>query len=143
MAACTAPAQEQRVDATDPNSVVAALQAKGYQAQLGSTGGEPSISSGAGGVQFKIFFENCTNSKACTTVAFVTGFTDLEATLDQLNEWNRTSRFAHAYIDRENDPVLRMDVDLDHGGIPRQNFNEYLDIWGSLAPKFLNLLRQR
>ena len=136
-------ATQEMVNARDPASVVAALHAKGYQAQLGTAGGEPSITSGAGGVKFSIFFENCTNGKACSTVAFATGFTDVDSNVDRLNEWNRQNRFARAYIDGEGDPVLRMDVDLDHGGIPRQNFNEYLDIWGSLAPKFLNFLRNR
>jgi hypothetical protein len=133
----------QKVDARNPQSVVAALQAKGYQAQLGMTGGEPAIDSGAGGVKFKIFFENCTDGKDCTTVSFLTGFTDLDTTLDVVNEFNRTSRFAHAYIDKEDDPVLRMDVDLDHGGIPQPNFEEYLAVWSSLTPKFLNFVRRR
>ncbi|HEV2747931.1 MAG TPA: YbjN domain-containing protein [Allosphingosinicella sp.] len=137
-----APAAAQMVSAKDPRTVVAALQAKGYKAELGTAGGEPSIKSGAGGVQFSIFFNNCTNGAACTTVSFVTGFTDIDATLAEINQWNAKNRFAHAYIDAEQDPVLRMDVDLDHQGIPRANFGEYVDIWGSLAPKFLNYLRQ-
>lgn len=126
-----------------PAALVAALQAKGYQAELGTTAGESSIGSGAGGVKFKIFFENCTGGKACTTVTFFTGFTNIDATLVKVNEWNRQNRFAYAYIDKENDPVLRMDVDLDHPGIPRANFGEYLDIWSSLAPKYLTFLRGR
>lgn len=140
---CAGPAAAQMVTAKDPQTLVAALQAKGYKAELGVTAGDPSIKSGAGGVQFTIFFENCTNGKACTTISFVTGFTDIEATLAKVNDWNRQNRFARAYIDAENDPVLKMDVDLDHAGIPRANFTEYLDIWGSLAPKFLNFLRGR
>jgi hypothetical protein len=137
------PAAAQMVSAKDPQTLVAALQAKGYQAQLGSTAGEPSISSGAGGVKFKIFFENCTDGKACTTVTFFTGFTDLESTPAKLNEWNGQNRFTRAYIDKENDPVLAMDVDLDHRGIPQANFGEYLDIWSSLVPKYLTFLRGR
>jgi hypothetical protein len=132
---------KEMVSAKDPQTLVKALQAKGFQAQLTTAGGEPAIKSGAGGTQFTIFFENCTDGKDCTTVTFFTGFTDLEATLDRVNEWNRSSRFAHAYIDKEDDPVLRMDVDLDHDGIPVANFNEYLDVWSSLAPKYANFLR--
>lgn len=136
------PATAQMVSSKDPRTLVAALQAKGYKAELGVAGGDPRIKSGAGGVQFSIFFENCTKGAACTTVSFVTGFTDIDATLAKINEWNAKNRFAHAYIDGDQDPVLRMDVDLDHQGIPRANFGEYVDIWGSLAPKFLTFLRQ-
>ena len=131
------------VSAKDPQTLVAALQAKGYQAELGVTGGDPSIKSGAGGVQFTIFFQNCSGGKNCSTITFATGFTDVDATLAKLNEWNANNRFARAYLDDDKDPVLRMDVDLDHQGLTRPNFNEYLDIWGSLAPKYLNFLRGR
>ena len=142
-AALALPAQAQMVSAKDPQSVVAALQAKGFQAELGTTAGEPSIVSGAGGVKFSIFFENCTDGKACTTVSFVTGFTDVDATLDQVNDWNRKNRFARAYIDAEDDPVLKMDVDLDHQGLTRASFGEYVDIWSALAPKYLAFLREK
>ncbi len=37
--------------------------------------------------------------------------------------------------------MLVMDIDLDHAGIPRANFGEYLDIWSSLAPKYLAFLK--
>jgi hypothetical protein len=135
------PAQAQMVSAKDPKTVVAALQAKGFQAELGTTQGEPSISSGAGGVKFKIFFENCTGGKACTTVTFFTGFTDLDSTHAKLNEWNGKNRFTRAYIDAENDPVLAMDVDLDHRGLARANFGEYLDIWSTAVSKYVTFLR--
>lgn len=131
------------VSAKNPQTLVAALQAKGYQAEVGTAGGEPMISSGAGGVKFKIFFENCTKGTNCTTVTFMTGFTDVDASLARINDWNRQNRFARAYIDAEDDPVLKMDVDLDHQGIARANFGEYLDIWSSLAPKFLAFLREK
>ena len=129
------------VSAKDPQSVVSALQAKGYAAELGETAGDPSIKSGAGGVQFTIFFENCTKGKDCKTIIFATGFTDVDATLAKVNEWNAANRFARAYLDSEQDPVLRMDLDLDNQGLSRQSFNEYIDIWGTLAPKYLNFLR--
>lgn len=141
--ALAAPAGAQMVSAKDPQTVVAALQAKGYKAELGETAGDPHIKSGAGGVQFTIFFQNCSSGRNCTTITFATGFTDIDATLAKLNEWNQGNRFARAYLDSDQDPVLRMDVDLDHQGLSRANFGEYLDIWGSLAPKYLNFLRGR
>lgn len=136
------PAAAQMVSAKDPQTLVAALQAKGYQAQLGATAGEPSIVSGAGGVRFHIFFENCTEGKDCTTVTFMTGFTDIDSSVERMNAWNRQNRFVRAYIDAEGDPVLKMDVDLDHAGIPQANFGEYVDIWATQAPKFLTFLRE-
>lgn len=136
------PAAAQMISAKDPQTLVGALLAKGYQAQLGTTAGEPSIVSGAGGVRFHIFFENCTDGEHCTTVTFMTGFTDIDSDVERMNAWNRQNRFARAYIDAEGDPVLKMDLDLDHAGIPRENFGEYVDIWATQVPKFLAFLRE-
>lgn len=36
-----------------------------------------------------------------------------------INEWNRTKRFSRSYIDREGDPILESDIDLE-GGITEQ-----------------------
>jgi hypothetical protein len=131
------PAQAQMVSAKEPKTVVAALKAKGYGAELLASGSAPSIASSIGGLKFRIYFENCTGGKACTTVTFFTGFTDLDATPAKLNEWNSKNRFARAYIDDEKD------VDLDYKGIPKANFNEYLDIWSSSASKYLDFLREK
>lgn len=32
-----------------------------------------------------------------------------------INEWNRTKRFSRSYIDREGDPILESDIDLEGG----------------------------
>lgn len=135
------PAQAQIVSAKDPKTLVAALKAKGYETELLTTGKAPSIASSAGGLKFRIYFENCTDGKACTTVTFFTGFTDIDSTPEKLNEWNSKNRFARAYIDDDKDPVLAMDLDLDYKGIPRSNFNEYIDIWSTSASKYLAFLR--
>jgi hypothetical protein len=139
----TSPSAAQMVSAKNPASVVAAMQAKGYQAELGTEDGAPRIASGAGGLKLTIFFGNCEKGANCTTISFVTGFTDLDnVSLPRINDWNRQNRFARAYLDEERDPMLVMDVDLDHQGIPSANFAEYLDIWSSLAPKYLDFLKK-
>jgi hypothetical protein len=142
-AGMASPAQAQMVSAKNPKTLVAALEAKGLSAELATTGSTPLISSSVGDLKFKIYFENCTAGKSCTTVTFFTGFTDLDATPTKLNEWNSKNRFARAYIDSEDDPVLAMDVDLDFKGIPKANFSEYVDIWSTSASKYLDFLREK
>ncbi len=142
VASLASPAAAQMVSAKNPQTLVSSLQAKGYSAELGQEDGAPRIKSGAGGLQFTIFFSNCEAGANCSTVSFVTGFSDVDnVKLATVNEWNRKNRFARAYIDGEQDPMLVMDIDLDHAGIPRANFGEYLDIWSSLAPKYLAFLK--
>ena len=139
------PSTAQMLSARDPQGIAAFMREKGYQAELqmaaeGADG--PQIKSGAGGTQFTIFFRNCTAGANCTTISFFTGFTDVDGVpLERINSWNAQNRFARAFIDSDQDPVIILDVDLDHQGIARENFGEYLAIWSDLAPKYLNYLR--
>jgi len=133
-----APAEAQMVKAQDPQSLVRALQGAGYAAKLGTDKvGDPMITSGVNGTTFQIFFYNCTDHKACATVQFHSGY-DLQTSpsLDQINEWNRGQRFGRAYLDKENDPILEMDVDLDDGGVAPLLFIDNIEFWASILSNF-------
>ncbi|MEI9850087.1 MAG: YbjN domain-containing protein [Sphingomonas sp.] len=64
------------------------------------------------------------------------GFTDPVVSTDRINEWNRDHRYGRAYIDKEGDPVVEMDVDLDKGGISRALFDDYVATWGQVGATF-------
>jgi hypothetical protein len=95
------------------------------------------ITSGASGTTFQIYFYNCTKNKDCATVQFNSGY-DLKTavSLDRINEWNRTKRFGRAFLDKENDPILQMDVDLDDGGMSHALFIDHLQFWTSILGEF-------
>ncbi|MFL6857904.1 MAG: YbjN domain-containing protein [Allosphingosinicella sp.] len=133
-----APASAQMVRAQDPGSLVRALQQGGYAAKLGTDKvGDPMITSGVAGTTFQIFFYNCTNHKECATVTFHSGY-DLDTSpgLDKMNEWNRGKRFGRGYLDKENDPILEMDVDLDDGGEAPLLFIDNIEFWASILTDF-------
>ena len=133
-----APAQAQMVRGQDPASVVSALQAAGYAAKLGTDKvGDPMITSGVNGTNFQIFFYNCVNHLNCATVQFHSGY-DLTTpvALDQINSWNRSQRFGRAYLDKENDPILEMDLDLDDGGISPLLLIDNIEFWASILGNF-------
>ncbi len=131
------PAAAQNVDATRPETIVAALREAGYRAVLDKdNSGDPMVKSGAAGVDFSVYFYNCTANKACKTVQFHAGFVKKGVTLDTINTWNATHRFARAYLDDEKDPRIEMDVDLDHGGLPTKLFQANLATWDSLVGEF-------
>ncbi|HVR89575.1 MAG TPA: YbjN domain-containing protein [Novosphingobium sp.] len=132
------PAQAQMVRAQEPNSIVSALLDGGYSAKLGTDAvGDPMITSSVGGTTFQIFFYNCVEHRACATAQFHSGY-DLESqvALELINTWNRTQRFARAYLDRENDPILEMDVDLDDGGMSRLLFIDNIEFWTTQVGEF-------
>jgi Putative bacterial sensory transduction regulator len=137
-AAWALPAQAQMVRGQDPGSVVSALQKGGYAAKLGiDKVGDPMITSGVSGTTFQVFFYNCTDHKACATVQFHSGY-DLSTpvSLERINEWNRSQRFGRAYLDKEDDPILEMDVDLDDGGISPLLFIDNIEFWTSILGNF-------
>lgn len=45
-------------------------------------------------------------------------------------------RFARAYLDKENDPILEMDVDLDDGGLSPRLFIDNVEFWTASLAKF-------
>lgn len=136
--AFASPASAQMVRAQNPQSVVEALQNAGYAAKLGTDNvGDPMITSGVAGTTFQVFFYNCTDHKDCATVQFHSAY-DLSTPVDlpRINEWNRTKRFGRAFLDKENDPVLEMDVDLDDGGLSRLLFIDNIEFWASVLGDF-------
>ncbi|MBO9623072.1 MAG: YbjN domain-containing protein [Sphingomonas sp.] len=138
LGAWAAPAQAQMVKAQDPQGIIRALQAAGYSATLGVDGtGDPMITSGVGGSKFQVFFYNCTDHKACATVQFHIGY-DLSTSpgLQSINEWNSSQRFGRAHLDKENDPILEMDLDLDDGGMSQALFEDNLEFWASVVGRF-------
>src|SRR4051812_32768006 len=137
-AAASFPAQAESVRAQDPGSLVRALLAGGYQAKLGvDKVGDPMITSASSGTTFQIFFYNCTNHKECATVQFHSSY-DLNTALplETINQWNQSQRFARAYLDKESDPILEMDVDLDDGGVPPLLFIDNIEFWTTVLGKF-------
>jgi hypothetical protein len=137
-AAFSFPAQAQNVRPQDPSSLVRALQAAGRTAKVGVDGtGDPMITSAVGGTSYQIFFYNCTNHKECATVQFHSGYhLNTPVSLDTINEWNRSQRFGRGYLDKVNDPILEMDVDLDDGGVAPLLFIDNIEFWDSVLPKF-------
>jgi hypothetical protein len=135
---CSTAALADNVRAQNPQSIVDALQAGGYAAKLGADKvGDPMVTSGVSGSTFQIFFYNCTDHKECATVTFHSGY-DLktDVSVEAINEWNRSERFGRAYLDKEYDPILDMDVDLDVGGVAPLLFIDNIEFWTSVLGKF-------
>jgi putative sensory transduction regulator len=132
------PAYAQMVRAQDPQSLVNAMQGAGYTAKLGvDKVGDPKIDSSVSGSKFTLFFYNCTDNKACATVQFHSGYDVSTAVpLERINEWNQSQRFGRAYLDKEGDPVIEMDLDLDDGGVSTALFTDNLEFWDAVLGKF-------
>jgi hypothetical protein len=135
--AASVPALAQNVTA-DPQKLVATMQAAGYQAELGKDStGDPMITSAASGSKFVVLFYNCTNHLNCQTIQFQTAWAMKDKpALTTINDWNHGNRFGRAYIDKEGDPGIMMDVNLDKGGMSPALFRDNLDVWASVIAAF-------
>jgi hypothetical protein len=136
--AAAAPAGAQMVRAQDPKSVAAAMQEAGYAAKLDKDKtGDPMITSGSSGSEFRVLFYNCTKNRDCATVQFQSGYTlEAKLPLTKINDWNSSQRFGRAYLDKESDPVIEMDLDLDDGGLSKALFTDNLEFWVSVLTAF-------
>jgi len=56
-----------------------------------------------------------------------------------INEWNRTKRFSRSYIDREGDPILESDIDLE-GGITEKAIVTWIQTFAISLKAFNGML---
>jgi hypothetical protein len=49
--------------------------------------------------------------------------------MSQVNDWNKVKRFSRAYIDKDGDPALEFDVDLDDGGMSAALFIDNIEFF--------------
>jgi hypothetical protein len=127
------------VSIADPAALVSFLQSKGYKAELDMSGERPIIRSGAGGWKHSIVFHGCEAKKDCQDLLFQASWDaekDEQRSLDKINAFNREKRFARAYVDDEQDPVVEMDVIFTDHAMDEKMLEEHLDIWDTMVANF-------
>jgi hypothetical protein len=125
------------VSAEDPEELAAVIRALGFQAKVEKDNvGDPVIRSSSSGVDFSIYFYDCSSNKRCQSLHFTAGYDLPDGTsLQAMQQWNADKRFASAYVDEEDDPFLQMDLNTE-GGITQQNFEKSFELWQSLKGEF-------
>lgn len=136
--ACSLPAAAQTINVRDPEMVAELLRKEGYQAKVDpkKEGEDPVITSAASGSTFGLYFYNCDKGKNCQSVQFYAGFQKPKMDLTRVNAWNRDKRFGRAYIDKDGDAAIEMDVNVEPGGMPRELFADWISIWSDLVGEF-------
>ncbi|WP_176595769.1 MULTISPECIES: YbjN domain-containing protein [Sphingobium] len=130
-AADTEPCGANLVCASDPQSVVQALQAEGYKAALGKSSqtGNPKIESAASGYNYTIYFYECEQGRQCGSLQFQVSFEDDGGNTPELaNKWNKDKRFAQMSVWDDRSLALAYDV-TTVGGLNRKNFADVVDWW--------------
>lgn len=122
----------------DPKTIEYILIAKGYNPTVTIEADDKvKMTATHGKAKFVMYLRGCTKQTSCTTLQFYAGYQmKAKPTLDTINSWNRDKRFNRAYIDKDGDPCMEMDVDLDAGGVAIGNFADNLGLWGLLMDQF-------
>lgn len=127
-----------KLSLADPGALVSFLQSEGYRAKLLTGKGNPSIESSAAGARFYIDFQSCKEG-ICQSVMFRSSYekdSKAPANLETINAFNRESRWVRAYLDKEGDPAIEMDVLFHDRQIDRASFGDALAIWSDLLGEF-------
>ncbi|WP_081647642.1 YbjN domain-containing protein [Pseudorhodobacter ferrugineus] len=84
-----------------------------------------------------MYFYGCEDGANCTSIQFYMGIElDHTVSLERINDWNRDKRFGTAVFDTDGYPYLKMDLNLDFGGITAPAFEDNLDLWERLVAEF-------
>ena len=106
-------------DTLSMQSVADVLKEEGYSAEKLSTDGEETVQWKMDGYSSYIIPYD-----EGLSIQFYICFSGTSATLEKVNEWNKTKRFSRSYLDDEGDPCLELDLDLA-GGITRGRLVDY------------------
>ena len=141
-AAPASPAPVQRaapgkVSVADPPSLVAALQKAGYKAKLTQEEGKPEIESSAAGATFYLYFQNCESKEGCEDIMVQSAYNmdKDQVTVETINDFNRDNRWARAYLDKDRDACVEMDLDLVQGVTPEYLASQFA-IWKEVLTNF-------
>jgi hypothetical protein len=116
------------------------LQSKGYQTALSKDQhGDPVLLGSSNGLKFAVFFYDCDKSSRCSSIQFTAGFENRGVGAGLMAEWNRTMRFGTAYLDRDGDIQIEMDVDLMHGATTEAIAGD-LDRWSYVLDRFTHYI---
>jgi len=131
------------VSASDPQSVVLAMQDYGLSARLETDDeGDPVIRSKSSGANTNIYFYGCDdNGQDCRSIGFSAGFElDEPFASDQANAWNADQRFSKAYTNEDGSAQIEMDVNLIGGGVTAENFADIVDWWDYSVGEFTTFI---
>lgn len=133
--ALTVSAQGQTITGADTAEILNA--ARGYgSATLGEqSNGDPQITGKIAGVTYQVYFRNCTNGADCEDLNFYLGFLDIKPTLESINDWNLNKRFSRAYLDKDQDACVEMDLDLVKG-VSAAYLDAQFGLWNMVVGQF-------
>ncbi len=135
LAAGPALAQE-LVDGGKVEDILELARNRGTATLESQSDGSPRISGKIKGIQYYVFFMNCTEGADCEDLNFYAGFSNIKPTLDAINAWNRDKRFGNAYLDADLDAAIEYDLNLEYG-VSRENLDAGFGVWSVILEEYI------
>lgn len=124
------------IDGSDPRAILEIARGYGSAALETLSNGDPNIIGRIDGIGYAVHFLNCSNGSDCSSLNFYTAFADVKPTPDQINAWNATKRYGRAYLDRDLDAAVEMDVTIEFG-VTRANLDANFAIWRLVLTQYM------
>ena len=132
-----APAMAKNVVA-DIDQIAEVLQGAGYKLEKKEKDGDKYLSVNASGYHFLLFSFGCDDGgKKCKSVQFYAAFDpDKSPTPDAMNTYARDHRWGRVYLDKDGDPAIEFDLDLEQGGMSGELFLDNVAYWEAVMVAF-------
>ncbi len=132
-----APALAKNVVA-DIDQIAEVLTGAGYKFEKKEKDGEKYLRVEASGYHFLLFSYGCDDKgQKCKSVQFYAAFDpDKSPTLDVMNSYARENRWGRVYLDKDGDPAIEFDLDLEQGGMSGELFLDNVAYWEAVMVAF-------
>jgi Putative bacterial sensory transduction regulator len=136
-AALAGPAMARNVTA-DISQIAALLKSKGETLEIKSAADDPYIRVTGEGYDYSIFAYGCDDKDAnCKSVQFYAAFNPkVSPELQAMNDYARDNRWGRIFLDKEGDPAIEFDVDLEKGGMSEALFLDNVAYWEAIIDKY-------
>jgi Putative bacterial sensory transduction regulator len=126
----------------DLDQIAELMKGAGYRAEIKGEKADRYIRSGSSGFNFSVFAYGCNDDGTkCRSIQFYAVFDPkVSPTLEKLNEFARDNRWGRYYLDKDADPVIEMDLDLEQGGMSEELFLDNVEYWDMAMGKFADFV---
>nr|UOP05120.1 YbjN domain-containing protein [Conchiformibius kuhniae] len=118
------------VDAKNPKKIADLIDQWADDVQIKKDDkGDPLITFKYMDVNQIVAFYGCKQNKNCKSLQFISPWkNDGKQTLQTANRWNQSKRFVRMYLDKDNDVMMEMDVDLEVA-VPTEYLRTVMKTW--------------
>ena len=122
----------------DLDQVAMVMKKAGYQAELGSNLGERFLTAELDGYKFMVLPYGCDDAKRnCKSLQFFIAFNpESSPSLEAINAYARENRWGRVYLDKDGDPALEFDLDLEKGGMSEDLFLDNVTYWEAIVQAY-------